>query len=311
MLSRRHIRIKIMQLLYAKSRDNQLTINDLNRRYDQYGEQAIQLYLFNLMHVVEICRDSLRDQSVRRAKFTPTDDDIKFTPKLYDNPVLQDFIKSGAYDRVLRKYQMTGRTEGDTIAALYRKFLETDIYRDYLATDDLKDNDHRTIIYELYKFLLRSEFFHEVMEDFSASWIDDDTLVIGAMKKTLKALPNDNELISEITGEDRLTFSFGSELLIKTYQRDAELLEHIKPMLKNWEAERVATVDMILLKMATAELLGFPTIPTKVTINEYVDISKMYSTDKSKEFVNGILDRLMKKLKEEGLVQKEGRGLIE
>ena len=82
-------------------------------------------------------------------------------------------------------------------------------------------------------------------------------------------------------------------------------------MLKNWDAERVAAVDMISLKMATAELLYFPTIPTKVTINEYVDVSKMYSTDKSKEFVNGILDRLMKQLKEEGLIRKEGRGLIE
>ncbi|NJN34227.1 MAG: transcription antitermination factor NusB, partial [Saprospiraceae bacterium] len=104
---------------------------------------------------------------------------------------------------------------------------------------------------------------------------------------------------------------FGEELLTKTYKNDEELLNEIEPMLKNWDAERVATLDMILMKMALAELLYFPTIPTKVTINEYVDLSKMYSTDKSKDFVNGIMDRLMKKLKEMGGIVKEGRGLVE
>ena len=124
-------------------------------------------------------------------------------------------------------------------------------------------------------------------------------------------MPSDVEFIRDFTEEDKLTFAFGEELLTKTYTNDLEILEIIKPMLKNWDAERVATVDMISLKMATAELLYFPTIPTKVTINEYVDISKMYSTDKSKEFVNGILDRLMKQLKDDGLIRKEGRGLVE
>ena len=124
-------------------------------------------------------------------------------------------------------------------------------------------------------------------------------------------MPSDVEFIRDFTEEDKLTFAFGEQLLTKTYNSDGEILEIIKPMLKNWDAERVAAVDMISLKMATAELLYFPTIPTKVTINEYVDVSKMYSTDKSKEFVNGILDRLMKQLKEDGLVRKEGRGLIE
>ena len=164
---------------------------------------------------------------------------------------------------------------------------------------------------DLYKFLLQSEIFEEAMEDFSPSWIDDDTLIVGAAKKTLKAMPSDDALIYDFNEEDKLTFGFGEELITKTYRKDLELLELIKPMLQNWEADRVATIDLILIKMAVCELTDFPTIPTKVTINEYVDISKMYSTDKSREFVNGILDRMMKKFKEDGTVVKEGRGLLE
>lgn len=311
MLSRRHIRIKVMQLLYAKSRDFDLTLNDLLRRYQSYGTRALELYLFNLQQLIETARYSVRDEMNRRAKYTPTEDDKKFTPKLFQNEVLHGFLAHGTYDRAIKKFHLTGRSENDTIAHFYRKFLETDVYKNYLANPNSTANDDHHVLLELYKFLYKSEMFDEAMEDFSMSWIDDDSLVIGTTKKTIKAMPDDSEFIYDFTEEDKLTFAFGEQLLTTTYNKDIEILELIKPMLQNWDADRVATVDMISLKMATAELLYFPTIPTKVTINEYVDVSKMYSTDKSKEFVNGILDRLMKQLKEDGLIRKEGRGLIE
>ena len=100
-------------------------------------------------------------------------------------------------------------------------------------------------------------------------------------------------------------------MLSNVHNQNSELLEIIEPSLKNWDADRVAIIDMISLKMALSELMIFPTIPTKVTINEFVEISKMYSTEKSKDFINGILDRLMKKLDKEGKIKKEGRGLID
>ena len=311
MLSRRHIRIKVMQLLYAKSRDAQLSLSDVLRRYEQYGKRSIELYLFNLQQVIEVARYSVRDEIQRKAKYIPSDEDRRFTPKLYENEVLQGFLAHGTYDKAVKKFQMTGRTDDDTIANFYRKFLETAVYKTYLAADDLPIEAHQKIIVDLYKFLLQSEIFEEAMEDFSPSWIDDDTLIVGAAKKTLKAMPSDDALIYDFNEEDKLTFAFGEELITKTYRKDLELLELIKPMLQNWEADRVATIDLILIKMAVCELTDFPTIPTKVTINEYVDISKMYSTDKSREFVNGILDRMMKKFKEDGTVVKEGRGLLE
>lgn len=131
------------------------------------------------------------------------------------------------------------------------------------------------------------------------------------MKKTIKALPVDGTFYQEYEPADETVKEFGEVLLKKVCEEDGDLSEIIEPMLKNWDAERVAVIDMILLKMAVCELVSFPTIPTKVTLNEFVEISKLYSTDKSKDFINGILDRLMKKLDKDGKIVKEGRGLIE
>lgn len=300
-----------MQLLYAKSRDNELTLSNVLQRYENYGKRTFELYLFNLHQLFEVAHYAVKDEVNRRAKLLPTESDKKFSPKLYRNELLDSFFKSGRYDAAIKKYMIAGRIEEDVTRLYYQKFFETDTYKKFLETESNTIEEYRQVLIDLYKFLYTSETFNEQMEDFSPSWIDDDSLIVGSTKKTLKALPDDKDFYDEFSEEDYLTVEFGEQLLRKTYKEDIELLEEIKPMLKNWDAERVATIDMILMKMALCELLSFPTIPTKVTINEYVDISKMYSTDKSKDFVNGILDRLMKKLKEEDKIKKEGRGLVE
>ena len=311
MLSRRNIRIKVMQLLYAKSRDTEVNLSHLLQRYQNYGKRTFELYLFNLHQLFEVAHYSVKNEVARRAKLLPSDADKKFTPKLYHNELLNTFFESGRYDKAIKKYMIAGRIDEDATRLYYQKFLETPAYQQFLAEDNNSLESHRQILIDLYKFLYTSESFYEQMEDFSPSWIDDDTLIIGATKKTLKALPSDAEFFDDFSDEDHLTVEFGEQLLTKTYKQGDALLEDIKPLLKNWDANRVATIDMISMKMALCELLYFPTIPTKVTINEYVDVSKMYSTDKSKEFVNGILDKMMKQLKEEGRIVKEGRGLVE
>ena len=311
MLSRRNIRIKVMQLLYAKSRDSELTLSAALQRYENYGKRTFELYLFNLHQLFEVAHYAVKDVVNRRAKYLPSEKDKLFSAKIYHNELLDAFFNNGRYDKAIKKYMIAGRLEDDTTKLYYQKFLETEAYKSYTTKENNTLDGHRQILMELYRFLYSSESFAEQMEDFSPSWIDDETLIIGATKKTLKAMPSDTEFYDEFSEEDHLTVEFGEQLLTKTYKKDEKLLEDIKPMLKNWDAERVATIDMILMKMALCEFLDFPTIPTKVTINEYVDISKLYSTDKSKDFVNGILDRLMKQLKEEGRIVKEGRGLVE
>ena len=133
--------------------------------------------------------------------------------------------------------------------------------------------------------------------------------MVGAVKKTLKALPAETYFYEDYRPQPDTVNDFGEKLLRAVIEDDEELLETIEPTLRNWDADRLATIDMILLKMAVCELLSFPSIPTKVTLNEFVEVSKLYSTEKSKDFINGILDRLMKQLEKEGKIQKQGRGL--
>ena len=162
----------------------------------------------------------------------------------------------------------------------------------------------------MYRFCRKDEIFNEIIGDAFLNWIDDKSLVIGAVKKVIKSLPIEGtDFLKEYYPDDETINDYGEPLLERTIKGDKALLEIIKPILTNWDHERLALIDMILLKMAACEMLEFPTIPAKVTLNEYVEVAKSYSTDKSKEFVNGVLDKLMKQLEEEGKLNKEGRGL--
>ena len=134
-------------------------------------------------------------------------------------------------------------------------------------------------------------------------------MVIGALKKYLKAQPQENGFFETFYPDDETTKEFGEMLLKETCGNDSSLQEDITPVIKNWDQERVAVLDMILLKMAVTEMIQCKTIPEKVTINEYVEISKKYSTPKSKEFINGVLDKMYKDLEDAGKISKEGRGL--
>jgi N utilization substance protein B len=149
------------------------------------------------------------------------------------------------------------------------------------------------------------------MEENYISWIDDKSVVVGTMKKVLKSDTSSDSLFDRHKPDMQIVEDFGKELLGMTFEEDDELLDIIKPILENWDHERLAIIDMILIKMAIIEFLNFETIPVKVTLNEYVEISKMYSTPKSKEFVNGILDKILKKLQSEDKVSKQGRGLLD
>lgn len=313
MLSRRNSRIKVMQLLYAKNRDASLNLVDLLKRYNYYGVATHNLYLYSIQQIVDVARGALYDSNLRKAKMLPTPADKLFKPTLYENAVLQQFLEESKFIKLTKQHGLTGRTDTDLNRVFYMGFLETPAYKNYLLLEeqDRTEAIHKIILLDIYKYLLKRETFIEQLVDFSPSWIDDESLIVASVKKLLKGLPQSDEFIETFNEEDVETLAFGKDLLRKTYEKDAEILELIKPELQNWDSERVATLDMVMMKMAITEMTDFPSIPTKVTINEYVEISKVYSTDKSREFINGILDKLLKLLGERGSIQKAGRGLVD
>lgn len=299
-----------MQVLYAQSRDKERPFSKTLAYYQNTIHNSFELYLFNLYQWLEVVKYAQTDSKKRKVKHRPTDQDKSFQPKLFDNDLTATLISNPGLRELFSKHKLKAKGSEDAPRQLYIDFSKTEEYQEYLQQETSTADDHRKILLALYKQCASNEIFDELMDDHYLSWTDDRSLVVGAVKKTIKALPVAPDFFQEYRPPDEAVKEFGETLLKKVVNDVDQLLEHIEPTLKNWDAERVAVIDMILLKMAVCELINFPTIPTKVTLNEFVEISKLYSTDKSKDFINGILDRLMKKLEKDGKIVKEGRGLL-
>lgn len=300
-----------MQLLYMLNRDEQVTLPELQQKYSEGIWKTYELYIYHLYMLLKVAQYAEKDAAIRAAKRLPSEEDKQFTSRLYSNSSTTSLANHTGFLNLVEKYQLNQRIDEDGIRLLYQAFAETPEYHTYLSLPETdKDTDNK-ILLELYKNMVDNYLLIDLTEECYSNWSDDESLVVGAIKKSIKAFPTTAAFYQEFEPTDETVRQFGAELLIRTAQEDAALLQHIEPMLKNWDAERVAILDMIMIKMALCELLHFPTIPTKVTLNEFVEISKSYSTDKSKEFINGILDRLMKKLQKEEKIVKEGRGLME
>lgn len=310
MLSRRSVRVKVMQLLYMLNRDESLTFPDMIKLYNEGIWQAFELYIFHLHLIRKIAEYAEKDAENRAKKLLPSDEDKLFTPRFFRNDGMRSLAEHTEFLGLVEKYGFNKDIDEDHIRILYQNFTDSEKYATYMAIEEPTAKETAKVYLELYKYLVKSELFREISEDRYANWEDDESLVIGGIKRTLKAMPLEGEFYKNFEPSDETVRDFGEQLLRKVCQEDAILFQHIEPMLKNWDADRVAILDMIMLKMGLCELINFETIPTKVTINEFIEISKQYSTDKSKDFVNGVLDRLMKKLDKEDKIQKEGRGLV-
>lgn len=309
MLSRRSVRVKIMQLFYALNTDKDLAFDDCEKRYWLMIEKSYDVFLYNLYTIIQITKIASEDEEKRKSKHLPTDFDKKFTSIFCENPQVKSLRNDEKLQKIFDKKGFNSMADKDHYRKIYNEFSKLEEYEKYiLGSQSLED--HRDILLELYRFCRKNEMFNEIIEDAYLNWYDDKSLVVGAIKKVIKALPADyDDYYKEHYPDDETIKDYGETLFKRTYLGDEALLTLIKPVLTNWDHERLAIIDMILLKMATCEMINFQTIPAKVTLNEYVEVAKAYSTDKSKEFVNGVLDKLMKQLDEDGKLNKEGRGL--
>lgn len=311
MLSRRSVRVKVMQLLYTQDRDDSISDKGLYGAYDNYIDMSYELFLFSLYVIERICKCATGDMEKRQSKHLPSDFDKKFTDKIYNNAIIQGISNNSHLQKIFEKHNFESKISQDYIDKIYDEFSRENAYREFILADNSLE-DYLEILLEMYRFCRQNEYYNEILEDSYYNWLDDKSLIVGAVKKYLKALPSDNDkMYKEYYPDDETVKEFGSVLLQKSLSNKEEYMNTIIPVLENWDHERLAIVDTILLRLAICELLEFPSIPGKVTLNEYVELAKQYSTAKSKEFINGILDKLMKNLESDGKLNKAGRGLIE
>jgi transcription antitermination protein NusB len=302
MINRRNIRVKVMQTLYTIStRETETKPNDAVKILQKHFEQTRQLFIYLTYFLTEVARYSEVDAHTRAGKHLPSYEDLHVNTKLAGNELIWSIREDPSFAEFVKKDKPDGIVDRELLKKIYGELADTAEYKTYINEAGREKKDEREILeFVLEKSLLASEPFISHIEEKFSGWEDDGEMVIHLLANYLQKPGTYN--FKEMISEDKWQFA---KSLLQTVQEKAEHLESlIVPKLKNWDPERIAHLDMILMKMGVAEFLYFETIPPKVTINEYIDLAKEYSTAQSGQFVNGILDNIHKELVQQGKMQK-------
>jgi len=320
MLSRRHLRIKVLQALYAftVSSNDRLDLGEkeLLRSLDKLYE----IYIYQLSLIIEIVNFARKRLEENKLKFFPTEDDLNPSNRFVENKLYEKLVNNIDFQDYIQKFKINWSDQEDMIRKFMTEIRESKEFKEYLSAPESSFDDDKEIFVKIYKkFLAKSEILQFYYEEKSIYWSDDfhasNLLAIKTIKSWEPSWDNRvklplffNDSSSRKDDEDK---EFIINLFRKTILRSDEYDKLIDDKVKNWEMDRIAIMDVLLIKMALVEILESPSIPVKVTLNEYIELAKSYSTPKSKIFVNGILDKLVVDLKNQKKIKKTGRGLME
>jgi len=298
----------VLQIVFAyyqngnndlKVAENELRLS-LRRSYD--------LYYYFLLLIIEVTHLQERRVEARKNKLRPTKEDLmpdmrlinsRFTRQLETNEMLLDYVKEHGVSWV---------NETDFVKSVLDLILESDLYAEYVANpDDSYDVDREFWRAVFRKLICGNQDIEDALEDISIYWNDDIEIIETFVLKTIKRFSEENGSGEELLPmfKDEEDMHFVKELFRKSLERGNQYREWIDKHMKNWESERVANMDLIIMQVALAEIMNFPKIPIKVSLNEYIDAAKYYSTPKSGTFINGILDSIVKELKKEKILLKD------
>lgn len=308
MIGRRNIRVKVMQTLYTLATTEAGSLEEQKKQgsvlLDEKINRFLDLFVISVLYTLQVARYSEKDAGKRASKYLPTAEDLNVSTKIAGNEFLWKILDNESFTEKIKDKNISRYIDEDLVQKIYKKLAATPEYKEYIAERERNYKSEVAII----KFIFDNNIFDDeaVMEHFTdelPGWEDDSDMVKILMDNFFKSSSKVNflKLISAEKNE------YAHNLLHTTLEKESYCTELIQPKLNNWDAERVALIDMLLLRMGVAELLYFPTIPTKVTINEFIEIAKMYSTPQSGQFVNGVLDNILKDLVKENKIHKEAR----
>jgi len=313
-LNRRHIRVKVMQSIYAMHQNGSDSI-EKEEKFLLYSIENIQdLYLTLLAALVEIRKKEVVFLQKSADKHLATKEEKNPNKKFVNNAILELLEENNSLSIALQDRKInTWNLNDDYITILLNAIKGSDLYANYMRNNTNTFEEDKEFIASIYmEVIAPNEKLYEYLEDNKLTWIDDIPLVNTEIIKQLKAIKNGKEDSFRVSRlyKDTEDKEYVSNLFRKTILNEKELAKDFEDKTPNWDMERIAEIDTILLKMAICEFLKFPSIPTKVTINEYLEIAKEYSTPKSSIFINGILDNLVKELEQNKRLLKTGRGLM-
>ena len=313
MLNRRHLRIKILQALYAFFQAEDHDLPKAEKALHKSVQDIYTLFLYQVHLLIEVHFEALKEREEARKKFRPSEQDLRESTPFTANSIIEAIRLSEGYQKVLTQYKVSWNNDRELVRKYWKKLRATDTYQSYVTQESAsKAEDLQFVLFFYETFVFEDEFLEGVYEEMNIHWIDDLYVVNPAVEKFMRDLGSGKSFklpkLFKDTEEDQ---QFMIDLFRKTILHADEFQEKIQSKAQNWEAERIAVMDLILMKMALTELVDFPGIPVKVSLNEYIEISKSFSTPKSNAFINGILDKLALSFRAEGRIQKTGRGLMD
>jgi N utilization substance protein B len=319
MISRRNIRVKVMQSLYSVESQNTESatasepVADTKKAnkpaqtpepakiLQKHFDQTRQLFVYLIHFLIDIARYAETNARNRASKHLPTREDLEVNTKITNNELVLKILDLPSYKQALKEDSPAFPENPELLRKIYGELVNAEKYREYISVKEREKKEEKGILEFIFTdLMLPNESFTSHIEEYFSNW-DDDAEMLNVLMINFLAKPttyNFQELIS------REKWEFAKSLLETTLEKKEVALGFIKPKLKNWDPDRIAVLDMILMRMGVCEFLFFETIPPKVTINEYIDLAKEYSTQQSGQFVNGILDNIHKDLVRENKMHK-------
>jgi transcription antitermination protein NusB len=307
MINRALLRIKIVQILYSYYKSDSKSLPVAEKELFHSIEKTYDLYYHLLQLSIEITRYAADRIETKRNKLRPTDEDLNPNTRFIDNKFVAQLTTNIQFNEYLQAHKLTWVNDAEIIKILFDEIIASEFFNEYMnapAADYVVDKDIWRKIFK--KIILQSEQVDESIQDQNIYWTDDIEMVVSFIIKTIKRfdVSNGDEQPLLPMFKDEEDWEFARKLMRSVLTKGGSFREMIDANTKNWELDRIAFMDIVIMEVALAELLDFPTIPVNVTLNEYIEIAKNYSTEKSGTFINGVLDNIVGQLKKDNKLIK-------
>lgn len=312
MINRRHIRVKVMQSVYAMTQAHHDDLVKEEKFLKFSIKKMFDLYVLSLQMLVEVQKLAQQKMEISKKKYLATKEDLSPNTKFVNNRLIKKIEQSSAIALHLEAQKLNDWTENDEyVKIIWDRLKNSDLYAKYLNTIEDSYKVDKSFTIDFFKEIIApDEKLAEYFEDTNITWVDDIPFVNTWVVRTLNKQNTNGTFLLGSLYKNQDDEEFVSDLFKKVMLNHHTFEEDIKRQTPNWESDRIADMDMILIKMGICEFLHFPSIPTRVTINEYIEIAKDYSTQKSSYFVNGVLDKLSREFTQSKRLVKVGRGLL-
>ncbi|HUN14451.1 MAG: transcription antitermination protein NusB [Alistipes sp.] len=311
MLSRRLLRIKVAKALFAHLKSDADNLIASEKTLMASIDKSYDLFFQLLALPVELVRYARQRQEIAKAKKLPTFEDLNPNMRFVDNAVIRIIANSDAVNDYLTVHKLGWERHPDFIRTLYGQLVESDYFTDYMTQQDASFEADRRFVEDFFKELQCCEALDTVLEEISILWSDDLPYILVLVLRSLASLrsaQSELKIPSKFKSDDDPAFV--KTLFEKSLVNYDKYQDYIEKFTSNWDVERIVFMDNLIIGTAMAELTEFPSIPVKVTLDEWIEISKYYSTPGSSTFINGVLDKIVESLTAEGRIKKSGRGLL-